>query len=163
MRIRLGDIQDWPFLYALGKTVIMDSVSPWRKQPESKTMRYRTSILKGFWAWIQETHSKIFIAELEVDENPVKAGYLVLYPESREELTGMIQGWIMDVAVLPEYRSKGLGHALLVAAEDYCRDSGIDYLGLAVSSHNIKALALYARLGYAEERKLMVKVVKPEG
>ncbi|MDI6812851.1 MAG: GNAT family N-acetyltransferase [Desulfitobacteriaceae bacterium] len=161
MQIRFGDVQDWPFLYALGKTVIMDSVSPWRQQSESKTMKYRTSVLNGFWTWIQQNNAIIFVAESEEKENPVKAGYLVLYPESREELTGMIQGWVMDVAVLPEFRGQGMGRALLVAAEDYCRDTGIEYLGLAVSSHNVKALALYEQLGYAEERKLMVKVVRP--
>lgn len=162
MQIRFGDVQDWPFLYALGKSVIMDSVSPWRKQSESKTMKYRTSVLKGFWTWIQQTNSKVFIAEIEENNNPVKAGYLVLYPEMREELTGMTQGWIMDLAVLPEYRGRGIARALLNHAENYCRDIGLEYLGLAVSSHNVKALALYEKLGFVEERKIMMKVTGPQ-
>lgn len=162
MQIRFGDVEDWPFLYALGKSVIMDSVSPWRKQSESKTMKHRISVLKGFWTWIQQTNSKVFIAEAEENKNPVKAGYLVLYPEMREELTGMVQGWVMDVAVLPEYRGRGIGRALLLAAENHCRDTGLEYLGLAVSTHNVKALTLYEKLGFAEERKIMVKVIKAD-
>ncbi|MHB1652095.1 MAG: GNAT family N-acetyltransferase [Desulfitobacteriaceae bacterium] len=160
MQIRLGDVQDWPFIYALGKTVVQDSISPWRKQSLNKTLKYRTTILKGLWTWIQQTNSKVFIAETTDEKgNPVKAGYLILYPEYREELTGLNQGWVMDVAVTKEWRGQGLGRALLVAAENYCREAGIPYLGLAVSSHNLKALTLYESLGFAEERKLMVKVL----
>lgn len=163
MRVRLGDIHDWPFVYALSKTVILDSVSPWRRQSATKTLKYRISVLKGLWTWIQQSNSKVFIAEVEDEKrNPAKAGYLILYPESKEELTGLTQAWVMDLAVAREWRGRGLGGALLQAAEGYCRKAGIPYLGLAVSSHNIKALALYEKRGFAEERKLMVKVLAPD-
>lgn len=178
MRIRQGDVRDWPFIFALGKTVIPASISPWRKQPMEETLKFREGILKGFWTWIQQSDSKVFIAEDqtqapahgeagagvegEEDNNTQKLqpiGYLVLYTSSREELTGVIQGWVMDLGVLPERRGKGAGRALLQAAEDYCREHGIPYLGLAVSSHNVKALRLYEHFGFAEERKLLVKVL----
>lgn len=157
MRIRRGNIRDWPFMYALGRDVIPVSISPWRQQPMEDTLRYREKILKGFWTWIQQTDSKVFIAENDQAE-PV--GYLVLYPSSLEELTGLQQGWVMDLAILQEYRRQGIGRILMEAAETYCRENSIDYLGLAVSSHNFQALHLYQDLGYAEERKLMVKVLK---
>jgi len=63
----------------------------------------------------------------------------------------------MDIAVLPKWRGKGAGRMLLNAAEDYCHEHGIPYLGLAVSSHNVNALRLYEKFGFAEERKLLVK------
>ena len=167
MRVRLGDVRDWPFIHALGKLGIPHSISPWRKQPMEETMKYRESILKGFWTWIQQSGSIVFIAEAEAssgedDASPKTGktrpiGYLVLQPSSREELTGVSQGWIMDFAVLPEWRGKGAGRKLMKAAEDYCRKQKIPYLGLAVSSHNVPALHLYEQLGFAEERKLMVK------
>lgn len=163
MRVRQGDVRDWPFIFALGKVGIPHSISPWRKQPLEETMKYREKILKGFWTWIQQTESIVFIAEeTEEDEGlgtgkMQSKGYLVLHATSREELTGVTQGWIMDLAVLPEWRGKGVGHALLEAAENYCREQGIPYLGLAVSSHNLSALRLYEKNGFAEERKLMVK------
>ena len=160
MQIRQGDVRDWPFIYALSKVVIPSSISPWRLQPMEETIKYRDKILKGFWSWIQQTDSKVFIAE-EIDEkDPIKLGYLVLYPGSIEELTGLNQAWVMDFAVLSSYRGCGIGAALLEAAEKFCCDSGIVYLGLAVSSHNYKALQLYEKVGFAEERKLMVKVLK---
>lgn len=160
MRIREGDVRDWPFLYSLGKEVIPVSVSPWREQSMDDTLRYRERNLKGFWTWIQQTDSKVFIAENDQKE-PV--GYLVLYPTSREELTGVLQGWIMDLAVLPNSRKQGIGERLLEKAVSYCQDNGILYLGLAVSTHNVQALRLYEKMGFIEERKLMVKLLKDKG
>ncbi len=162
MHIRQGDVRDWPFIYALSKEVIPTSISPWRLQPMGETIKYRDKILKGFWSWIQQTDSRVFIAE-EIDEkDTTKLGYLILYPGAIEELTGLKQAWVMDFAVLSSYRGHGTGKALLEAAEKYCSNSGIVYLGLAVSSHNNKALHLYERVGFAEERKLMVKVIKKQ-
>ncbi|MDA8228606.1 MAG: GNAT family N-acetyltransferase [Desulfitobacterium hafniense] len=160
MQVRLGDVRDWPFIYSLSKSVIPVSISPWRRQQMEETISYRDKILKSFWTWIQQSESKVFITETEdTDEKIIPVGYLVLFPSSREELTGITQGWIMDVAVLPEYRGQGAGKMLIQAAEKYCRDRKILYLGLAVSSHNQNALKLYQQLGFAEERKLMVKVL----
>ncbi len=155
MRVRFGNVRDWPFMYALGKQGISHSISPWRKQPMEETLKYRESILRGFWALIQQSGSVVFIAEAL--EKTRLLGYLVLQTSSKEELTGVSQGWIMDIAVLPEWRGKGVGRELLKAAEDHCNEQGIPYLGLAVSSHNVRALRLYEQFGFAEERKLMVK------
>jgi len=165
MQVRQGNIRDWPFIYALGKVGIPDSISPWRKQPMEVTLKYREEFLRGFWTWIQQSESKVFIVEElgsegEGNNSAQPIGYLVLQGSSREELTGLPQGWIMDIVVLPEWRGKGAGHVLLEAAEDYCREHGIAYLGLAVSSHNVKALRLYEKFGFAEERKLLVKCLE---
>ncbi|MDR3541342.1 MAG: GNAT family N-acetyltransferase [Desulfosporosinus sp.] len=155
MRVRQGSIGDWPFMYDLAKRGIQDSISPWRKQPVEETLKYRETILKGFWTWIQQSGSIVLIAE---ENQPI--GYLVLHASSREEITGVNQGWIMDLGVLPEWRGKGVGRALLKAAEDYCCEQRVPYLGLAVTSHNVRALHLYEQFGFAEERKLMVKLLE---
>ena len=168
MRVRLGDVGDWPFMYALGKQGITHSISPWRKQSLEETLDYRESILSGFWQWIQESGSTVFIAETAVKDGKfaLKArkvqaiGYLVLQTSSKEELTGVSQGWIVDFVVLPKLRGKGVGRELLKAAEEHCCKQGIPYLGLAVSSHNLRALHLYERFGFVEERKLMFKQVE---
>jgi len=160
MRVRQGNVRDWPFMYALGRLGIPDSISPWRKQPMKTTLKYREELLKGFWIWIQQSESEVFIVEelgKEGETSVQPIGYLVLNGSAQEELTGVSQGWIMDIVVLPEWRGKGAGRVLLDAAEDYCRDHGVPYLGLAVSSHNVQALRLYENFGFAEERKLLVK------
>ncbi|MCB8814096.1 GNAT family N-acetyltransferase [Desulfosporosinus shakirovi] len=163
MRVRQGNVRDWPFIYSLGKIGIPESISPWRKQPMAVTLKYREEFLRGFWTWIEQSESKAFIveeSEQDEDTNARPIGYLVLHGSSREELTGITQGWIMDIVVLPEWRGKGAGKVLLKAAEDYCREHEIPYLGLAVSSHNLKAIRLYEKFGFAEERKLLVKNVE---
>ncbi|HBW36372.1 GNAT family N-acetyltransferase [Desulfosporosinus sp. BICA1-9] len=167
MRVREGNVQDWPFIYTLGKKGMLDSISPWRKQPIEETIRYREGFLTGFWTWIQKTGSVVFIVEAvkengkpcSEEEKTQPIGYLVLHPTSQEELTGLTQGWIMDLGVVPKWRGKGAGQVLLKAAEEYCRAHGVFYLGLAVSSHNVRALKLYEKFGFAEERKLLVKLI----
>ncbi|AGA70241.1 acetyltransferase [Desulfitobacterium dichloroeliminans LMG P-21439] len=144
-------------MFELAKDVIPVNISPWRQQPLEETLKYRVKMLKNFWTWIKQSDSKVFIAETELHQ-PV--GFLVLYAHAVEELTGLHQAWIMDLAVLGEYRKKGIGKVLMEAAEGYCREESIRYLGLAVSTHNIQALNLYQSLGFVEERKLMVKVLK---
>lgn len=167
MQVREGTVRDWPFMYALGKIGMLDSISPWRKQPIEDTLKYREGFLTGFWTWIQNTGSVVFIVEVSekngkssAEEGKAqKIGYLVLHSTSREELTGLSQGWIMDIGVIPEWRGKGAGQVLLKAAEEHCRAQGVHYLGLAVSSHNVRALKLYEKFGFAEERKLLVKCI----
>ncbi len=149
-----------PFIYELSKELIPHSISPWRLQAMEETVKYRDKTLKGLWNWIQQTGSEVFIAENNEDQDPLKLGYLILYPEAIEELTGLDQAWVMDIGVLASHRNYGIATALLEAAEKFCYDKQIDYLGLAVSSHNLNALRLYEKLGFAEERKLMVKVLK---
>lgn len=165
MQVRQGTVRDWPFMYALGKIGIPDSISPWRKQSLKVTLKYREEFLRGFWTWIQQSKSEVFIAEeTEPAEGDSRQpiGYLVLHGSAQEELTGVLQGWIMDIVVKPEWRGRGAGRALLEAAEAYCRRHKIPYLGLAVSSHNLKALQLYEKFGFAEERKLLVKSLDNE-
>ncbi len=55
---------------------------------------------------------------------------------------------IHDVAVHPEHRGRGVGTALLTAAEDLARARGCCKLTLEVLEGNARARALYARLGY---------------
>jgi len=60
------------------------------------------------------------------------------------------EGEIMNIAVLPESRGKGVGFALLCAAKDYCRQAGIHTLHLEVRTGNSNALALYRKCGFIQ-------------
>lgn len=57
---------------------------------------------------------------------------------------------ILTLAVLPAYRRKGLGRALILAAADHARTRGAARMFLEVSTANLAALALYAGLGFRE-------------
>jgi GNAT superfamily N-acetyltransferase len=47
-----------------------------------------------------------------------------------------------------ELRSRGIGSALIRAAEDLARGRGLPVIGLGVGADHPRAAALYARLGY---------------
>jgi ribosomal protein S18 acetylase RimI-like enzyme len=57
---------------------------------------------------------------------------------------------IHDLAVLPEWRGKGVGRALLAAAEQRARSHGCCKLTLEVQDNNGSALALYKRFGFCD-------------
>jgi RimJ/RimL family protein N-acetyltransferase len=57
----------------------------------------------------------------------------------------------LGVMVARDFRRRGAGRALMEAAEAWARRVGIRKLELHVFPHNEAAIALYTRLGYAQE------------
>ena len=55
---------------------------------------------------------------------------------------------IHDLAVLPQYRGKGVGQALLAAVEEHARRKGCCKLTLEVLDDNTRAQSLYRRFGF---------------
>jgi GNAT superfamily N-acetyltransferase len=58
--------------------------------------------------------------------------------------------YVEDVFVLPEHRNRGIGSALLEAAETAAAAQGDPAVTLAVSTGNAGARRLYERLGYVD-------------
>jgi ribosomal protein S18 acetylase RimI-like enzyme len=61
-------------------------------------------------------------------------------------------GHITQVCVLPEYRSAGLGEAMLAASTRNLRDRGFRFISLTVTEANDRAIALYKRIGFESVR-----------
>ena len=59
---------------------------------------------------------------------------------------------IHDLAVLPGQRGRGVGQALLAAAENHARAAGCCKLTLEVQEDNLPARRLYARCGFDDVR-----------
>lgn len=57
----------------------------------------------------------------------------------------------LGLMVAKEYRRRGIGRALMEAAEAWARQVGVRKLELHVFPHNEAAVALYESLGYARE------------
>ena len=55
------------------------------------------------------------------------------------------EGHIMNVAVLPEYRGRGIGESLLLTMMSY---TNLNYYTLEVRVSNKSAISLYKRLGF---------------
>ena len=61
------------------------------------------------------------------------------------------EGQIINVAVHPDVRRRGVGRSLMQAAEAYAKERGIVFLSLEVRESNIAARSLYSSLGWEEQ------------
>ena len=68
---------------------------------------------------------------------------------------------VRDLAVRSAWRDRGVGTALLRHAEDHVKASGAIELRVEVLSENVRADALYRRLGFAPYLLTLVKRVLP--
>jgi len=60
------------------------------------------------------------------------------------------EGEISNIAVHPLYTGKGVGYALMRAAQEYCRRAGVKTLHLEVRPSNTRAIALYRKCGFIQ-------------
>jgi ribosomal protein S18 acetylase RimI-like enzyme len=65
------------------------------------------------------------------------------------------RGWVYYVAVDPQHRKKGLGRAIMAAAEEWLRARGILKLQLLVRPDNIQVQAFYETLDYDEQERIV--------
>ena len=98
------------------------------------------------------------------------AGSAVLLASSRDEplgfvhlettpefFTGEPQGYVANLAVEETGEGKGVGKALMEAAEAWTRAQGMRHLTLYVFAGNARARTFYARLGFEEDSLKLVK------
>ena len=65
------------------------------------------------------------------------------------------RGWVYYVATDPEHRGKGHGRAIMHAAEEWLRQTGLAKLQLMVRRENAAAGAFYQSIGYAEAQTIV--------
>lgn len=61
--------------------------------------------------------------------------------------------YICGIALLPDYRSQGIGSKFMGLAERQARDQGFDSLSLVVFEQNVAAVNWYKRIGFHEVRR----------
>jgi ribosomal protein S18 acetylase RimI-like enzyme len=155
INVRTATVEDEEFIATLSLEAARASISPLRETPlEQIEARVQA---RQEWGRSPDLQSVTLIA---TDEQSQRLGYIVIITNTHDELTGEPQGFVADIAVAPGARRRGVGAALLRAAEDYVAGQGLPYLALSVSSFNAPALRLYQRLGYQEEWKKLVKRLK---
>jgi GNAT superfamily N-acetyltransferase len=72
--------------------------------------------------------------------------------------TGERHGHVSDIVVMEAAEGRGVGQALMAAAEDWARNLGYRLLSLHVFDGNARARSFYERLGYRPD---IVKLIKP--
>jgi len=68
----------------------------------------------------------------------------------------------LGLAVSPDWRGRGIGTALMRAAEDWARAQGAERMVLDLDANNAGAQRLYERLGYEVEAIAMDKAIEPQ-
>lgn len=65
--------------------------------------------------------------------------------------------WLEDCIVHPDYRRRGIGHALLTYVLEQARAAGATRVTLLTDGDNERAQALYKRLGFAPSSMLAMR------
>jgi ribosomal protein S18 acetylase RimI-like enzyme len=98
--------------------------------------------------------SVILIAE----ENGQRLGFVQL-EEEKEFFSGEVHGYIANLAIVKEAEGKGVGKALMGAAEAWAQERSYRYLALYVFGTNQQARAFYKKLGYDEDALKLTKMI----
>jgi ribosomal protein S18 acetylase RimI-like enzyme len=72
------------------------------------------------------------------------------------------RGWIYSLAVLPEYRGRGLGSQLLRYAEERLKLLGCPKINLQIMQGNEAVEAFYRKLAYETEQRISMGKKIPE-
>jgi ribosomal-protein-alanine N-acetyltransferase len=119
-RIRPASLADVPALAALERACFSD---PWTAAGIRETIQYETA--------------RTFVAQ----DSGAIVGYVIARISGQE-------GEILDLAVLPERRRRGIGQALLAAVWSALQREGVRELFLEVRESNVAAIELYRRHGF---------------
>jgi ribosomal-protein-alanine N-acetyltransferase len=99
------------------------------------------------WPWSRgnfaDTLAAGHWAQVLVDPDQAILGYIVA-------MSGAGELHLLNVTVIPSHQGRGLGRGLLERLEDEARIRGVTEIWLEVRASNLRARALYARLGYHE-------------
>ena len=119
-QIRPATLADVPALLVLERACFSD---PWSAHSVKEA--------------IQSETSRAFLAEHRTEV----VGYVLARISGRE-------GEILDLAVLPRARRRGIARSLLATASDALRAAGVEEVYLEVRESNGPAIALYQAEGY---------------
>jgi ribosomal protein S18 acetylase RimI-like enzyme len=98
--------------------------------------------------------------EFYVAESEGKMAGYVWFGVSERPFSGLKVGWIYDIEVLPEFRGKGIGEALMKHAMRISKERGYAQMGLMVNEKNKVAWSLYEKLGFETEYRVMSRTEK---
>lgn len=97
---------------------------------------------EGLREELENNQAKFLVAEF--DNQAV--GYIGV-----QEICG--EAYVTNLAVLPDFRKKGIGRALLAKAAEGAKSRGCAFITLEVRKSNIPAISLYSSMGFATAGK----------
>ena len=132
-------------------------LEPNRVNGHSIAARYLRQLLDR----CEETAGATFVAEDDGSVVGFVAVFVRMDSESLIEAT-TDYAYISDLVVLPEYRGRGIGRALLQRAEAHAQEQGAAVLKVDVLVANTGALDLYRTVGFQDhELRLSKQLQRP--
>lgn len=96
-------------------------------------------------------------------DGPSSTVLAALDGDAPEELVGTVmvghdghRGWVYYLAVDPGRRGRGVGRALMSAAEEWLAAAGVPKVQLMVRAGSTEVVAFYEALGYADQQVLVL-------
>jgi GNAT superfamily N-acetyltransferase len=130
---------------------LAEGVAPWRDQAQALAAGRRW--LEGS---LEEAKAGTGAVLVVADEDGI-AGVISVKPSTH--FTGERDGYIGELAAAQRAARRGIGRALVAAADGWARDHGLRNLTLHTGAFNAGARAFYADLGFAEEEVRLTRAV----
>ena len=164
---------DWDSFLALDLETGLGTL---RQSPQEEKDAFAArwaEVLKTSWGWTitGPTKDKSLLLVLEDDEGltsqnvaapakeePAYAGHLWLREEV-DALSGATRLWVLTVAIVARYRSRGWGRLLMERAVEEARARKLGSVGLSVAADNVVARKLYEEMGFEATRLSMFRRV----
>ena len=127
-----------------------------RLEPNVLEGKAAKKYLDFMFARCAETSGKMFVAEVDNQVVGFVSLWVKVQSEALEE-EPLEYAFVSDLVVLPAYRGRGLGRALLQKAEEHALLQGATTLKLEVLARNGVATKLYKNHGFYEYQVLLVK------
>lgn len=148
--VRPGTRDERDFVRDLGRRSASSSVSAVRDARHDDVIGAFERLIE----YVFGRRHELLIAE---DGDGTLLGFLVMLYDLPDEVTTTEQAFVAYTAVEPFARGRGVGRALMEAAEEAARKAGLRYVSLMVTEDNAAARALYDRAGFQTERRMMTK------
>jgi ribosomal protein S18 acetylase RimI-like enzyme len=152
IEVRRAQPADDEFVAALGSACAASSVS--RVRPVSDDI-----VALSFQRLLMFCRERPRTIDFVAEYNRARAGFLILLTDIPDDVTQEDQAFVAYMAVESALRRRGIGTALMHAAQDEAHRLGLPHLSLMVTAENEPARRMYEREGFVEERILMTKAV----
>jgi ribosomal protein S18 acetylase RimI-like enzyme len=155
-RIRNYRPEDWDSFLALDLETGLGTL---RLSPQEEKDAFEArwpEVLKTTWGWTDAGPTKDKSLLLVLEEGDAYAGHLWLREEV-DGLSGATRLWVLTVAIVAKYRSRGWGRLLMERAVEEAKGRKLGSVGLSVAADNVVARKLYEEMGFEATRLSMFK------
>lgn len=123
---------------------------------QQRLASYKNELLEQQWTLLknnlnsdidQQLGIKVFVAEIGLEV----VGSIVLFPAESKAYDWNVETTYPEIcllAVIPKFRSRGVGTALVEHCLDVCTISKQQFVGLCIGSFMKNAISLYEKMGF---------------